>query len=251
MRPVDVFAGAQFDADFLKLNPLAKVPVITDSDGPGGEPISVFESGAILLYLADKTGELLPHDPRPRANAIQWMMVQMTNIGPMCGQLVHFKRFAPAGNDYAVSRYATQVHRLFELYDQRLASQSWVGGAELQRRGYRRVSVAAHRGDAARRCGGGGVRQRAGLGRSHRGTPGGATGAGRGGSGADADHAIRQGEPGESGPAARAREICRGVRRKGDPRSSFPRMRESRQTLGISWALAWMPDFAGVTDLRA
>ncbi len=130
VRPVDVFAGAQFDAEFLKLNPLAKVPVITDSDGPGGEPISVFESGAILLYLADKTGELLPHDPRPRANAIQWMMVQMTNVGPMCGQLVHFKRFAPAGNDYAVSRYATQVHRLFELYDQRLASQGWVGGAE-------------------------------------------------------------------------------------------------------------------------
>ena len=129
-RPVDVFAGAQFDPQFLQLNPLAKVPVITDPDGPSGRPINVFESGAILLYLAEKSGKLLPADPAARSEAIQWMMVQMTNIGPMCGQLVHFKRFAPAGNDYAVSRYNTQVHRLFEVYDQRLAAKPWVGGAE-------------------------------------------------------------------------------------------------------------------------
>ncbi len=130
VRPVDVFAGAQFDAEFLRLNPLAKVPVITDPDGPGGKSVNVFESGAILLYLAEKTGKLLPPDPAARSEAIQWMMVQMTNIGPMCGQLVHFKRFAPAGNDYAVSRYNTQVHRLFEIYDQRLAAKPWVGGSE-------------------------------------------------------------------------------------------------------------------------
>ncbi len=130
VRPVDVFAGAQFDADFLRLNPLAKVPVITDPDGPSGKSINVFESGAILLYLAEKSGKLLPADPVQRCEAIQWMMVQMTNIGPMCGQLVHFKRFAPAGNDYAISRYSTQVHRLFQVYDQRLAAKSWVGGSE-------------------------------------------------------------------------------------------------------------------------
>ena len=130
VRPVDVFAGKQFDADFLKLNPMAKVPVITDSDGPGGKPITIFESGAILLYLAEKTGKLLPADPAARCEAIQWMMVQMTNIGPMFGQLVHFKRFAAAGNDYAISRYNTQVHRLYQVYDQRLAAKPWVGGAE-------------------------------------------------------------------------------------------------------------------------
>lgn len=130
VHPVDVFAGRQFDAEFLRLNPLAKVPVIADPDGPGGKSINVFESGAILLYLAEKSGKLLPADPAARSEAIQWMMVQMTNIGPMCGQLVHFKRFAPAANDYAVSRYSTQVHRLFEVYDQRLAAKPWVGGAE-------------------------------------------------------------------------------------------------------------------------
>jgi GST-like protein len=130
VRPVDVFAGAQFDPQFLQLNPLAKVPVITDPDGPGGKPINVFESGAILLFLAEKTGKLLPADPATRSEAIQWMMVQMTNVGPMFGQLVHFKRFAPAGNDYAVGRYYTQVHRLFEVYDQRLAAKPWVGGVE-------------------------------------------------------------------------------------------------------------------------
>jgi len=130
VRPVDVFAGAQFDPQFLQLSPLAKVPVITDPDGPGGKPINVFESGAILLYLAEKSGKLLPAEPAARCEAIQWMMVQMTNVGPMCGQLVHFKRFAPAGSDYAVSRYNTQVHRLFEAYDQRLAAKPWVGGAD-------------------------------------------------------------------------------------------------------------------------
>jgi len=130
VRPVDVFAGAQFDPQFLQLNPFAKVPVITDPDGPGGKPINVFESGAILLYLAEKSGKLLPAEPAARCEAIQWMMVQMTNVGPMCGQLVHFKRFAPAGSDYAVSRYNTQVHRLFEAYDQRLAAKPWVGGAD-------------------------------------------------------------------------------------------------------------------------
>jgi GST-like protein len=130
VQPVDVFAGKQFDSSFLQLNPLAKVPVITDSEGPGGQPITLFESGAILLYLADKTGSLLPAEPRPRAIAIQWMMVQMTNVGPMSGQLVHFKRFAPPGNDYGLSRYTTQVHRLFEVYDKRLAETPWVGGAD-------------------------------------------------------------------------------------------------------------------------
>ncbi len=130
VAPVDVFTGKQFDADFIKLNPNAKVPVITDSDGPGGKPLTLFESGAILLYLAEKTGKLLPADTAAKYEAIQWMMVQMTGVGPMFGQHVHFMRFAPAGNDYSKSRYATQVHRVFEVIDQRLAASPYLGGAE-------------------------------------------------------------------------------------------------------------------------
>jgi len=130
VAPVDVFTGKQFDADFIKLNPNAKVPVIGDTDGPGGNPLTLFESGAILLYLAEKTGKLLPADIAAKYEAIQWMMVQMTGVGPMFGQHVHFMRFAPAGNDYSKSRYATQVHRVFEVIDQRLAASPYLGGAE-------------------------------------------------------------------------------------------------------------------------
>ena len=130
VHPVDVFTGKQFDPRFLQLNPMAKVPVITDADGPGGKPCTLFESGAILLYLAEKTGKLLPGDAAARYQAIEWMMVQMTTLGPMFGQHVHFIRFAPPGNDYAKSRYTTQVHRVFEVMDERLAEEPWLGGAE-------------------------------------------------------------------------------------------------------------------------
>jgi GST-like protein len=130
VAPVDVFTGKQFDAEFLRLNPNAKVPVIVDSDGPGGKSCTLFESGAILLYLAEKTGKLLPSDMAAKYEAIQWMMVQMTTVGPMFGQHVHFARFAPAGNDYSKSRYATQVHRVFEVIEQRLGSSPFLGGAE-------------------------------------------------------------------------------------------------------------------------
>ena len=130
VHPVDVFTGKQFDAQFLKLNPMAKVPVITDSDGPGGKSCTLFESGAILLYLAEKTGKLLPRDMAAKYEAIEWMMVQMTTLGPMFGQHVHFMRFAPAGNDYSKSRYTTQAHRVLEVMDQRLVDQPWLGGAE-------------------------------------------------------------------------------------------------------------------------
>lgn len=128
--PVDVFSGAQFDPEFIKLNPSAKVPVIVDHEGPGGRPYTVFESGAILLYLADKTGRFLPSDPRARFDAIQWMMVQMTGVGPMFGQFVHFMRFAPPGNDYALSRYRTQVRRVLDVLEQRLNDVPYLGGSE-------------------------------------------------------------------------------------------------------------------------
>lgn len=130
VHPVDVFAGAQFKPDFLAVNPSAKVPVIVDSEGPGGRPYTVFESGAILLYLAEKTGRLLPSERVAKYDAIQWLMVQLTGIGPMFGQYVHFMRFAPAGNDYALSRYRTQARTLCELLEARLAKTPYLGGAE-------------------------------------------------------------------------------------------------------------------------
>ena len=130
VAPVDVFTGKQFDADFLKLNPNAKVPVIVDSDGFGGKPYTCFESGAILLYLADKTGKLLPADKAAKFDAIQWLMTQMSTVGPMFGQFVHYLRFAPAGNDYSKSRYLTQAVRVCEVIDQRLAGSAYLAGAE-------------------------------------------------------------------------------------------------------------------------
>jgi GST-like protein len=130
VHPVDVFSGKQFDAAFLRLNPNAKVPVIVDSDGPGGKPYTCFESGAILLYLAEKTGRLLPADTAAKYDAIQWLMTQMSTVGPMFGQMVHFIRFAPAGNDYSKSRYQTQAVRVSEVIDQRLAGNAYLAGTE-------------------------------------------------------------------------------------------------------------------------
>ena len=130
-QPVDVFAEEQFKPEFLRLNPNAKVPVIVDEDGPGGRPYTCFESGAILLYLADKTGRLLAKDGPARYDAIQWMMVQMTGVGPMFGQYVHFWRFAPKeGSDYSLSRYRTQALRVCDVIEQRLGDKPWLGGDE-------------------------------------------------------------------------------------------------------------------------
>ena len=132
VHAVDVFGNEQFNPDFLKLNPNAKVPVIVDADGPDGKPYTVFESGAILLYLAEKTGRLLARDGTARYDTLQWMMVQMTGLGPMSGQLVHFVRFAPKQTDqsYALSRYKTQVATLYKTIEARLADSAYLGGAE-------------------------------------------------------------------------------------------------------------------------
>jgi GST-like protein len=127
---VDVWKGDQFSPEFLKINPNGKVPAIVDHDGPGGKPYTVVESGAILLYLADKTGKFLPKDARKRFDVIQWMMIQMTGVGPMFGQWTHFKLMAPKGNDYSVSRYATEVKRLFDLLEKRLGEVPYLGGDE-------------------------------------------------------------------------------------------------------------------------
>ena len=99
----------------MRLNPNAKVPVIVDREAAVGQPYTVFESGAILVYLADKTGQFLPKEGAARYDALQWVMVQMTTIGPMFGQYAHFMRFAPKGNDYSLNRYRTQVRRVLEV----------------------------------------------------------------------------------------------------------------------------------------
>jgi GSH-dependent disulfide-bond oxidoreductase len=130
LKTVDVWKSEQFTNEFTAINPLQKVPAIVDHEGPGGKPYTVIESGAILLYLAEKSGKFLPKDPVKRYDTIQWLMVQMANVGPMFGQLVHFSRFAPAGQDYGIARYRTQVNKLFDLYDQRLAKQPYVAGDE-------------------------------------------------------------------------------------------------------------------------
>lgn len=127
---VDVWKGEQFKAEFVKLNPNAKIPVIVDYEGPGGAPFTVFESGAILLYLADKTGELMPTDKRARFETVQWLMVQLTGIGPAFGNFTHFSRFAQAGNEYSVSRYRTEMLRLYDVLERRLSVSPFLGGAE-------------------------------------------------------------------------------------------------------------------------
>src|SRR5665213_1295050 len=128
--PVDVWKGEQFKPEFLRLNPNAKIPVIVDHEGPGGRPYTVFESGAILMYLAEKAGKFLPKDMGQRFDAIQWLMIQVAGIGPMFGQFVHFKRFAPAGNDYSASRYQTEVKRLYDVLETRLGQSAYLGGPD-------------------------------------------------------------------------------------------------------------------------
>jgi GSH-dependent disulfide-bond oxidoreductase len=127
---VNVFAGDQYSPQFLAMNPNNKVPVIVDQDGPGGAPLAVFESGAILLYLAEKTCRLLPTEPAKRSTALQWLMIQLTSVGPMFGQLVHFMRHAPPGNEYSLQRYGSEVRRIFGMLENRLAKSAWLGGEE-------------------------------------------------------------------------------------------------------------------------
>ncbi len=130
VHPVDIGAGAQFDPAFLAISPNNKIPAIVDRDGPGGRPISLFESGAILLYLAEKTGKLLPADPYVRWSAVEWLMFQMGSIGPMFGQLGHFKNYAPEKIPYAIERYTNEVGRLHRVLDRRLAAAPYLAGSD-------------------------------------------------------------------------------------------------------------------------
>ncbi len=126
VHPVDIANGEQFAADYVTINPNGKIPTIVDQDGPGGGPFAVFESGAILIYLAEKTGRLLSADPRRRSQAIQWLMFQVGGIGPMFGQAQHFRRFAPQPLPFAIQRYSTEAARLYGVLDKRLAASEFL-----------------------------------------------------------------------------------------------------------------------------
>ncbi|MES2714991.1 MAG: glutathione S-transferase C-terminal domain-containing protein [Pseudomonadota bacterium] len=128
--PVDIGAGDQFKPEFLAISPNNKIPAIVDPQGPDGRPISLFESGAILLYLAGKTGKLLPEGTSQRYEVLQWLMFQMGGLGPMLGQAHHFRIYAPEKLPYAVHRYTQEAQRLYGVLDRRLAHTRYVGGAD-------------------------------------------------------------------------------------------------------------------------
>ena len=126
---VDITKDERFTESFLSLNPNNKIPVIVDPDGPEGQPITIFESGAILLYLADKTGRLMPPSGHAYYRALQWLMFQMGGIGPMFGQMHHFHRYAKE-QEYSVQRYKKETHRLYRVLDGQLAHSEFVAGSE-------------------------------------------------------------------------------------------------------------------------
>jgi GST-like protein len=128
--PVDIRAGDQFRPEFLAITPNHRIPAIVDPDGPGGRRITLFESGAILIYLAEKAGRLIPADPAARYKCLEWVMFQMGGIGPMFGQFNHFNSYAPEKIPYAIGRYQNEVIRLHRVLDKRLAQAAWLAGDE-------------------------------------------------------------------------------------------------------------------------
>jgi GSH-dependent disulfide-bond oxidoreductase len=130
VHAVDIGAGAQFDPAFLAISPNNKIPAIVDPDGPGGQPISLFESGAILLYLAGKTGRFLPSGVAAKYEVLQWLMFQMGGVGPMLGQAHHFRIYAPEKIGYAIDRYTNEAKRLYGVMNKRLGASTYLGGPE-------------------------------------------------------------------------------------------------------------------------
>ena len=126
--PVDIAKGDQFQPDFLKISPNNKVPAIVDPDGPGGKPIALMESGAILIYLAEKTGQFWPKDARGQSVALQWLAFQVANIGPMLGQVVHFRHYAAEPMPYAIDRFTSETKRLYGVLDRRLDEVEYLTG---------------------------------------------------------------------------------------------------------------------------
>ncbi|MDB5581297.1 MAG: glutathione S-transferase [Bradyrhizobium sp.] len=130
-HPVDIGKGEQFNAEFLAISPNNKIPAMTDSDGPDGKPISLFESGAMLVYLAGKTGKFLGKTDRERYNTLQWLMFQMGGVGPMLGQVHHFRNYANDKIEYAINRYSNEAKRLYGVIDKQLAKTPYITGKNL------------------------------------------------------------------------------------------------------------------------
>ncbi|OOG57636.1 glutathione S-transferase [Polaromonas sp. C04] len=130
VHPVNIGAGDQFKPDFLKISPNNKIPAMTDPQGPEGRPISLFESGAILLYLAAKTGRFLPQSDHQKYEVLQWLMFQMGSIGPMLGQAHHFRTYAPEKLEYAINRYTNEAKRLYGVMDRQLGKNPYIAGSQ-------------------------------------------------------------------------------------------------------------------------
>ena len=128
--PVDIGAGDQFKPEFLAITPNHRIPAIVDPEGPGGEPLHLFESAAILIYLGEKTGQLIPADPHTRLICLQWLMFQMGGVGPMFGQYNHFANYAPEKLPYAIERYTNEVKRLHRVLDKRLGEAAYLAGPD-------------------------------------------------------------------------------------------------------------------------
>jgi GSH-dependent disulfide-bond oxidoreductase len=128
-HPINIGKGDQFDSAFLKISPNNKIPAMVDPIGPDGKPISIFESGAILLYLASKTGKFLPKSDRAKFEMLEWLMFQMGGVGPMLGQAHHFRIYAPEKIEYAVNRYTNEAKRLYSVMDKRLSAQKYIAGS--------------------------------------------------------------------------------------------------------------------------
>ncbi len=125
---INILEGEQYTPEFLALNPNNKIPVLVDSDGPGGEPVTVFETGAIMLYLAEKTGRFFADTARGKYDVLQWLMFQMGGVGPIFGQANHFNRYATEQVPYAIERYNTEAARLLRVMDTQMAGQEWIAG---------------------------------------------------------------------------------------------------------------------------
>jgi len=128
VNAVDIGAGDQFKPEFLAISPNNKIPALVDPDGPDGQPISLFESGAILLYLASKTGKFLPPDTRGRYKVLEWLMFQMGGVGPMLGQAHHFRIYAPEKIPYAIDRYTNEAKRLYGVMNRQVARTKYIAG---------------------------------------------------------------------------------------------------------------------------
>ena len=128
LHRIDIMKGEQFDPEYIKINPNSKIPSLRDMDGPGGKPISIMESGAILIYLAEKTGRLLPKDPALRSEVLQWLFFQVGHIGPMFGQFGHFFKYAKDKCDhpYPLERYTNEAKRLLGVLDIQLSKGDWL-----------------------------------------------------------------------------------------------------------------------------